>query len=63
MKYIGTSMSNMNDSIPNIIDNAWELLKYETGNTNNVENKEIEGYDGYEDRDFDANFRRYDLEG
>ena len=53
--YIGTSLSHMKESIPNIIDNACELLKYDPGNTNNVENVEIEGYEGYEDMDFDAN--------
>ena len=53
--YIGTSLSNIKDSIPTIIDNACDLLKYDPGNTNNVENVEIEGYEGYEDMDFDAN--------
>ena len=53
--YIGTAMSNMKDSIPTIIDNSCELLKYDPGNTNTVENVEIEGYEGYEDMDYDAN--------
>ena len=53
--YIGTSLSHIKESIPNIIDNSCELLKYDPGNTNNVENVEIEGYEGYEDMDFDAN--------
>ena len=54
--YIGTAMSNMKESIPTIIDNSCELLKYDPGNTNTVENVEIEGYEGYEDMDLDANF-------
>ena len=53
--YIRTSMSNIQEIIPNIIDNSCELLKYDPGNTNTVENVEIEGYEGYEDMDFDAN--------
>ena len=53
--YIGTSLSNIKEIIPTIIDNSCELLKYDPGNTNNVENVEIEGYDEYEDMDFDAN--------
>ena len=53
--YIGTSLSNIQDFIPNIINNAIELLKYDPGNTNGVENVEIEGYEGYEDVEFDAN--------
>ncbi len=53
--YIRTSMSNIKENIPSIIDNACDLLKYDPGNTNTVENVEIEGYEGYEDVDFDAN--------
>ena len=53
--YIGTSLSHIKDSIPQIIDNSIELLKYDPGNTNEVENVEIEGYDNYEDLDLDAN--------
>ena len=53
--YIGTSLSHIKDSIPQIINNSIELLKYDPGNTNEVENVEIEGYDNYEDLDLDAN--------
>ena len=53
--YIGTSLSHIKDQVPNIIENSIELLKYDPGNTNNVENVEIEGYDEYEDIDMDAN--------
>ena len=53
--YIGTALSNIKENIPNIIENSIELLKYDPGNTNNVENMEIEGYDEYEDIDMDAN--------
>ena len=53
--YIGTSLSHIKENVPNIINNACELLKYDPGNTNEVENVEIEGYDGYEELEFDAN--------
>ena len=52
--YISTSISLLKDKIPQIIDDATELLMYDPGNTNNGENVEIEGYEGYEDVDFDA---------
>ncbi len=53
--YIETSLSHIEESIPKIIENSLELLKYDPGNTNEVENVEIEGYDNYEDLDFDPN--------
>ena len=53
--YIETSLSHIAESIPKIIENSLELLKYDPGNTNEVENVEIEGYDNYEDTDFDPN--------
>ena len=53
--YISTSISLFKKQIPIIIDNSTELLSYDPGNTNNGENVEIEGYEGYEDVDFDAN--------
>ena len=52
--YIVTSISILKDKIPNIINDSIELLKYDPGNTNNGENVEIEGYEGYEDVDVDA---------
>ena len=53
--YIGTSISIFKDQIPLIISNSIDLLTYDPGNTNNGEIVEIEGYEGYEDIDFDAN--------
>jgi hypothetical protein len=53
--YISSSISLFKDQIPNIINNSIELLSYDPGNTNNGEIVEIEGYEGYEDVDFDAN--------
>ena len=53
--YISTSITLLKEQIPKIIDDSTELLKYDPGNTNNGENVEIEGYEGYEDVDFDAN--------
>ena len=53
--YISTSISLFKDKIPQIIDDATELLKYDPGNTNNGENVEIEGYDEYDEVEFDAN--------
>ena len=53
--YISTSISLLKDQMPKIIDDSTELLTYDPGNTNNGENVEIEGYEGYEDVDFDAN--------
>ena len=53
--YIGTSLSHIEENIPNIINNACELLKYDPGNTNEIENVEIEGYEGYEELEYDAN--------
>ena len=53
--YVKTSLNHIKESIPTIIDNTLELLKYDPGNTNEVENVEIEGYEGYEDMDYDAN--------
>ena len=46
--YIYTSISLLKSFIPKIIDDATELLAYDPGNTNNGENVEIEGYEGYE---------------
>ena len=53
--YISTSISLLKEQIPKIIDDSTELLTYDPGNTNNGENVEIEGYEGYEELDFDAN--------
>ena len=53
--YVRTSLNHIKESVPTIIDNSIELLKYDPGNTNEVENVEIEGYDNYEDMDYDAN--------
>ena len=53
--YIRTSLSHMKESIPKIIENSCLLLMYDPGNTNIVENVEIEGYDDYEGMDIDAN--------
>ena len=54
--YIGTALSNIKEKIPNIIDNAIELLKYDPCNTNTAENNmDIEGYENYEDVDVEAN--------
>ena len=53
--YVGTSLVHIKDQLINIIENAIELLKYDPGNTNDVENVGIEGYDEYEDLDLDAN--------
>ena len=52
--YITTSITLLKDKIPQIINDSTELLMYDPGNTNNGENVEIEGYEGYEDVDFDA---------
>ena len=53
--YISTSISLLKEQMPKIINNSAELLTYDPGNTNNGENAEIEGYEGYEEVDFDAN--------
>ena len=53
--YITTSISLLKDKVKTIINDATELLTYDPGNTNNGENIEIEGYEGYDDIDFDAN--------
>ena len=53
--YLSTSISLLKEQIPIIINDSTELLTYDPGNTNNGENVEIEGYEGYEDVDFDAN--------
>lgn len=53
--YVGTSLVHIKDQLTNIIENTIELLKYDPGNTNDVENVGIEGYDEYEDLDMDAN--------
>ena len=53
--YISTSISLIKEQIPKIIDDSTELLHYDPGNTNNGENVEIEGYDEYDEVDFDAN--------
>ena len=52
--YITTSISFLKDKIPKIISDATELLTYDPGNTNNGENVEIEGYEGYEEVEVDA---------
>ena len=53
--YVGTSLVDIKDQLTTIIENAIELLKYDPGNSNDVENVGIEGYDEYEDMDMDAN--------
>ena len=53
--YICTSISLLKDEIPSIINYSTDLLTYDPGNTNNGENVEIEGYEGYDDVEFDAN--------
>ena len=53
--YICTSISLLKDEIPSIINYSTDLLTYDPGNTNNGENIEIEGYEGYDDVEFDAN--------
>ena len=53
--YIGTSLSYIKNSLQKIIENSLELLKYDPYNTNEIENVEMEGYDNYEDMDYDAN--------
>ena len=53
--YIITSVSLLKDKLQTIIDDAIELLKYDPGNTNNGENVEIEGYEEYEEDNYDAN--------
>ena len=53
--YVSTSINLIKEQIPKIIDDSTELLKYDPGNTNNGENVEIEGYDEYDEVDFDAN--------
>ena len=53
--YITTSISLLKEKVKTIINDATVLLTYDPGNTNNGENIEIEGYEGYDDIDFDAN--------
>ena len=53
--YITTSISLLKEKVKTIINEATVLLTYDPGNTNNGENIEIEGYEGYDDIDFDAN--------
>ena len=53
--YVGTSLFHIKDQLTNIIENAIKLLKYDPGNTNDVENLKIEGYGQYEDIEMDAN--------
>ena len=53
--YVGTSLFHIKDQLTNIIENAIKLIKYDPGNTNDVENVPIEGYGKYEDLDMDAN--------
>ena len=53
--YICTSISLLKDEIPSIINHSIDLLTYDPGNTNYGENVEIEGYEGYDDVEFDAN--------
>ena len=53
--YISTSISLLKEQLPQIIDDSTELLKFDPGNTNEGGNVEIEGYEGYEEVEFDAN--------
>jgi len=53
--YIGTSLSDIKDNIPKILENTIELLKFDPNSTNEIENVEIEGYDNYEEMEYDAN--------